>query len=102
MQDSPIRQTSLQKLYSEDDVLQLVKNLKSEAEVSIRNAYDEGYKAGVLEYAPKLEAERIKREILEKESKKFKNQTIAMPFIIFASSTFGFCSGYAFRCVINL
>ena len=71
-------QTTSQKLFSEDEVLVLVEQLKAKAQEAISNAYDEGYKAGLKEYAPQLEAERFKVSQLEIQNKKLKSQTIAI------------------------
>jgi len=99
---SETEQTKSRRLFSEDEVRTLVEQIKAEAQDSIDRAYDEGYKAGVKEYAPKLEAERILRENLEAENKKIKSQTWQTPCFTIAGTAAGVFTGFLIKGFIDM
>lgn len=99
---SETEQTKSRRLFSEDEVRTLVEQIKAEAQDSIDRAYDEGYKAGVKEYAPKLEAERILRENLEAENKKIKSQTWQTPWLTIAGTAAGVFTGFLIKGFIDM
>lgn len=71
-QESVSRPTSgqdSQNVYSEEEVNQIVDDLTAEAEASIDEAYAEGYKAGVKEYAPQVEFWKTKAQETPKPEK---------------------------------
>ena len=81
-----------QSFYTQEDVLLLVDQLKAEADKAIENAYDEGYKAGVQEYAPKLASLEVQ---LENKKKNLEKWTI--PFWTCAGAFIGFSGGWFMR-----
>lgn len=96
------RQTQSLKLFSEDEVLLLVEQLKAEAELAIDQAYDEGYKAGLKEYVPELEAMRFTKEQLEAENKKLKSQTWQTPWFTIAGTAAGAFTGFIIKGFIDM
>lgn len=91
-------QTPLQKtFYTQEDVLLLVEQLKAEANQAIENAYDEGYKAGVQEYAPKLASLEVQIEWLKNENKKQNLEKWTIPLWICAGAFGGFLGGWIIR-----
>lgn len=95
-------QKTSQKLFSEDEVLVLVEQLKAKAQEAISNAYDEGYKAGLKEYAPQLEAERFKVSQLEIQNKKLKSQTRQTPWFTIAGTSAGVFTGFIIKGLIDM
>ena len=79
-----------QSFYTQEDVLLLVDQLKAEADKAIENAYDEGYKAGVQEYAPKLASLEVQLEWLTRENKKSNLEKWTIPFWTCAGAFIGF------------
>lgn len=92
-------QTDLQKTYSADDVRFLVEQIKQAGDEQIEKAYDEGYKAGILEYEPKLEGFKLQYDILEKENKKLKSNQWQKPVYIALGIAGGFFFGYMVKAV---
>lgn len=91
-------QTQSQKtFYTQEDVLLLVEQLKAEANQAIENAYDEGYKAGVQEYAPKLASLEVQIEWLKSENKKQNLEKWTIPFWTCAGAFIGFSGGWISR-----
>ena len=65
----PTSEKGSQNVYSEEEVNQIVDDLAAEAEASIDEAYAEGYKAGVKDYAPQVEFWKTKAEAKEPQEK---------------------------------
>lgn len=79
--------------FSKNEVEQLIKEITLEAEKQIDMAYDEGYKAATIFYAPKLRALEIKIETLSFELEKEKRQKWLIPVCSAVGAGLGFCSG---------
>ena len=95
---STLEQTQSQKtFYTQEDVLLLVKQLKAEADAAIENAYDEGYKAGVQEYAPKLSSLEVQIEWLKSENKKQNLEKWTIPLWTCVGAGAGFLGGWIIR-----
>ena len=91
-------QTQSQKtFYTQEDVLLLVEQLKAEADAAIENAYDEGYKAGVQEYAPKLASLEVQIEWLKSENKKQNLEKWTIPLWTCVGAGAGFLGGWIIR-----
>lgn len=91
-------QTQSQKtFYTQEDVLLLVEQLKAEADAAIENAYDEGYKAGVQEYAPKLASLEVQIEWLKSENKKQNLEKWTIPLWTCVGAFGGFLGGWIIR-----
>jgi hypothetical protein len=78
-------------------VLLLVDQLKAEADAAIENAYDEGYKAGVQEYAPKLASLEVQIEWLKSENKKQNLEKWTIPLWTCGGAVAGFLGGWIIR-----
>lgn len=90
--------------YSSDEVAELLAIAEEEAEVSIKEAYAEGYKAGVLEYAPENARLEALNKSLEKDAMKMqasiemqKTFSRYLPVIFAAGILSSFAGGYAVR-----
>lgn len=79
--------------FSKNEVDQLILEITLEAEKKIDLAYDEGYKAATLFYAPKLSASEIKIESLSFQLKKEKRQKWYIPVCSVVGAGLGFCGG---------
>lgn len=91
-------QTQSQKtFYTQEDVLLLVEQLKAEANQAIENAYDEGYKAGVQEYVPKLASLEVQIEWLKSENKKQNLEKWTIPLWTCGGAVAGFLGGWIIR-----
>lgn len=91
-------QTQSQKtFYTQEDILLLVEQLKAEADAAIENAYDEGYKAGVQEYAPKLASLEVQIEWLKSENKKQNLEKWTIPLWTCGGAVAGFLGGWSIR-----
>ena len=91
-------QIPLQKtIYTPEEDLLLVDQLKAEADAAIENAYDEGYKAGVQEYAPKLASLEIQIEWLKSENKKQNFEKWTIPLWTCGGVFAGFLGGWIIR-----
>lgn len=69
----------LTKNYTGDEVAELLDDVMSEAESSVESAWNDGYKTGVLEYAPKLESLQVLNEATKAEldvSQKLNNKKL--------------------------
>ena len=86
--------TQSSKTFSESEVLELVAQLKAEAEIAIDNAYNEGYKAGMLEYAPTLEGLRLEKEWLTSEVEKYKRKRWQVPVLTICGVGVGLFAGF--------
>lgn len=85
----------LTKTYSATDVIELCSIILEEADVSIKNAYNEGYKQAVLEYKPQL-------TLTENNYAKLKNNNVK--YIVISGSAgiaVGFISGLLVGIKIN-
>lgn len=85
----------LTKTYSATDVIELCSIILEEADISIKNAYDEGYKQAVLEYKPQL-------TLTENNYAKLKNSNVK--YIVISGSAgiaVGFISGLLVGIKIN-
>ena len=78
-------------------MLLLVDQLKAEADAAIENAYDEGYKAGVQEYAPKLASLEVQIEWLKSENKKQNLEKWTIPLWTCGGAFAGFLGGWIIR-----
>ena len=79
--------------FSKYEVEQLISETTLEAEKQIDLAYDEGYKAATVFYAPKLRALEIQNEALSSELKKEKRKKWLIPVCSVAGAGLGFCGG---------
>lgn len=79
--------------FSKNEVDQLIEEITLEAEKQIDLAYDEGYKAATVFYAPKLRALEIKVEALSFELEKEKRQKWIIPVCSAVGAGLGFCGG---------
>lgn len=64
----------LQRKYSGSEVLTLIQIVTEEAEASIEEAFNEGYKQGVLAWKPEADYWKAKAENAETEAKRAKRQ----------------------------
>lgn len=90
--------------YSSDEVAELLAIAEEEAEVSIKEAYAEGYKAGVLEYAPENARLEALNKSLEKDAKEMqtsiemqKTFSRYLPVIFTAGILSSFAGGFVVR-----
>ena len=74
-----------------------MEQLKAEANQAIENAYDEGYKAGVQEYAPKLASLEVQIEWLKSENKKQNLEKWTIPLWTSVGAFAGFLGGWTIR-----
>lgn len=74
-----------------------MEQLKAEADQAIENAYDEGYKAGVQEYAPKLASLEVQIECLKTENKKQNLEKWSIPLWTGGGAVVGFLGGWISR-----
>lgn len=72
---------------------QLISEITLESEKQIDMAYDEGYKAATVFYAPKLRALEIQNEALSSELEKEKRKKWLIPVCSVAGAGLGFCGG---------
>lgn len=79
--------------FSKYEVEQLISEMTLEAEKKIDSAYDEGYKAATVFYAPKLKTLEIKNEALSFELEKEKRKKWLIPVCSVAGAGLGFCGG---------
>lgn len=79
--------------FSKYEVEQLISEMTLEAEKQIDMAYDEGYKAATIFYAPKLRASEAKVEALSFELEKEKRRKWLIPVCSVAGAGLGFCGG---------
>ncbi len=85
----------LTKTYSANDVIELCSIILEEADISIKNAYNEGYKQAVLEYKPQL-------TLTKNNYAKLKNNNVK--YIVISGSAgiaVGFISGLLVGIKIN-
>ena len=96
---TPEQTLSQKTFYTREDVLLLVDQLKAEADKAIENAYayDEGYKAGVQEYAPKLASLEVQIEWLKSENKKQNLEKWMIPLWTGGGAVAGFLGGWIIR-----
>ena len=94
---TPEQTLSQKTFYTREDVLLLVDQLKAEADKAIENAYDEGYKAGVQEYAPKLDSLEVQIEWLKSENKKQNLEKWTIPLWTCGGAVAGFLGGWIIR-----
>ena len=66
-QTSTIQLSESKTTFSKKEVLQLIDEIKAEAEKSIDDAFNEGYKAATVFYKPKLQGYEIQLEKLKHE-----------------------------------
>lgn len=88
-----------QKTYSETEVSVLIDSVRAEAEEAIESAWDDGYKAGVLAYAPEAEGLRVVADSLRAESPRFAVPVWQVPVWTFAGLALGFGAGWLVRTV---
>ena len=79
--------------FSKYEVEQLISEITLESEKQIDLAYNEGYKAATVFYAPKLRALEIKNEALSSELEKEKRKKWLIPVCSVAGAGLGFCGG---------
>ena len=94
---TPEQTLSQKTFYTREDVLLLVEQLKAEANQAIENAYDEGYKAGVQEYAPKLASLEVQIEWLKSVNKKQNFEKWTIPLWTCGGVFAGFLGGWIIR-----
>ena len=94
---TPEQTLSQKTFYTQEEVLLLVEQLKAEANQAIENAYDEGYKAGVQEYAPKLASLEVQIEWLKSENKKQNLEKWTIPLWTCGGAFAGFLGGWIIR-----
>lgn len=82
--------------YSADEVTEIVASVQNTAEEHIQLAWEDGYKAGALEFSP--ESERLKAEVSALKKKQLKRK-ITTPIYIISGAVVGFCTGYIFKAV---
>ena len=78
---------------SKYEVDQLISEITLESEKQIDLAYDEGYKAATVFYAPKLRSLEIQNEALSSELKKEKRKKWLIPVCSVAGAGLGFYGG---------
>ena len=79
--------------FSKYEVDQLISEITLESEKQIDMAYDEGYKAATVFYAPKLRALEIQNEALSSELEKEKRKKWLIPVCSTVGAGLGFCGG---------
>ena len=79
--------------FSKYEVEQLISEITLESEKQIDMAYNEGYKAATIFYAPKLRALEIQNEALSSELEKEKRKKWLIPVYSVAGAGLGFCGG---------
>lgn len=79
--------------FSKYEVEQLISEMTLEAEKKIDMAYDEGYKAATIFYAPKLRASEAKIEALSFELEKEKRKKWLIPVCSTVGAGLGFFGG---------
>lgn len=87
----------LGKSYSSEEVFALLLIAEEETEFSIQKAYEEGYKAGVLEYAGENARLETLNQKLQKEALKMEIQKQTLPYITGTSLLLGFIGGLVLR-----
>ncbi|MDE5899332.1 MAG: hypothetical protein K2H09_08745 [Treponemataceae bacterium] len=85
------------KTYSEAEVSALLDAVRAEAAAAIEGAWDDGYKAGVLAYAPEAEGLRVMADSLRVESARLTVPVWHVPVWAAAGIAVGFCGGYLAR-----
>lgn len=85
--------TQSQKTFSENEVLKLIEEIKVEAEKSIENAYNEGFKAATVYYSPIVFNLENKVATQSVELKSFKKQRILIPILSITGAVVGFGCG---------
>lgn len=88
-----------QRIYSEAEVSALLDAVRSESASAIERAWDDGYKAGVLAYAPEAEGLRVINESLRAESKRLTVPAWHVPVWTAAGLALGFGAGFIARSV---
>lgn len=89
--NSELTLTQYSLMFSEAQVRKLVAQIQAEAETKINLSYDEGYKAGVLEYAPRAESAEQENSELKKELKSTKWHTC---IYVTCAALIGFTAGF--------
>ncbi len=79
-----------ERFYQGTVVLELLRAAETEIETAVNEAYAEGYKAAMLQYAPELEVYKIEAELLrqELEAEKKKNR------FFFPAAGLSFAAGF--------
>ncbi len=80
--------------YSADEVREMVDAVREEAAAAIVEAWNDGYKAGVLEYAPQAEGLRAVSESLRRESGRLTVPVWHVPVWAAAGVAAGFIGGF--------
>lgn len=82
----------LNKNYSGAEVLELIEIVMEEAEKSITQSYQEGYKQGVLEYKPDMEYYKMLYESIKDQNKKtlWQNNLLSLSIGLIAGTYGGF------------
>ena len=93
-QTSTIQLSESKTTFSKKEVLQLIDEIKAEAEKSIDDAFNEGYKAATVFYKPKLQGYEIQLETLKHELNKEKRNNWLNPVYSLAGAAVGFGCGY--------
>ncbi len=75
--------------------------MKAEADKAIEEAFDEGYKAAVKEYAPQLESLKIQNDWLSQENKKKNLEKWTIPLWACGGAFVGFMGGCGFSFVLR-
>lgn len=88
-----------QKTYSETEVSALLDAVRAEAAAAIERAWDDGYKAGVLAYAPEAEGLRVMNESLRAESARLSVPAWHVSVWTAAGLALGFGAGFIIRSV---
>lgn len=91
--------TDEQRTYSEAEVSALLDTVRTEAASAIERAWDDGYKAGVLAFAPEVEGLRIMNDSLQTESKRLAVPVWHVPVWTAAGLVIGFGAGFIARSV---
>ena len=74
-----------------------MEELKAEAAKAIDEAFNEGYKAAVMEYEPQLESLRIKNDWLAQQNKAKNMDVLTIPLWTIGGAFAGFFGGWIFR-----
>lgn len=96
MTDSEKTLLTSSRTYSADEVTEIVASVQDTAKEHIQIAWEDGYKAGALEFSP--ESERLKAEVSALKKKQLKRK-ITTPIYIISGAVVGFCTGYIFKAV---
>ena len=80
--------------YSAAEVRELIDAVRAEAAAAIADARNDGYKAGVLEYAPQAEGLRVVNESLRRESERLTVPAWHVPVWAAAGVAAGFIGGF--------